>query len=157
MFRALATTALVALAVLTGSQMASAADYTPQPPTTPTLAGSTAMAQCVGDVPWITYDVTLTDPDNLSKSHNVDLILTDGTHKIDLALGTLVNNKLSGRVLWPGASTDAQGNPTGWPGWVKVNGQWQQTSDVSSAVDRTVRRPDVCVRSGDGRAGVHRL
>jgi LPXTG-motif cell wall-anchored protein len=36
---------------------------------------------------------------------------------------------LSGRVLWPGAAVDANGEPTDWPGWIFQNGQWVQADD----------------------------
>ncbi|GAA3771107.1 hypothetical protein GCM10022240_24120 [Microbacterium kribbense] len=110
------------------SPVASQNNYTPHTPTVPSLAGSTALAECVGDVPWIVYSVTLTDPDNQSTGHTAKLVLTDGSQSHTITLGKLVNNKLSGRVLWPGASLDSSGDPNGWPGWEYRNGQWVQTS-----------------------------
>lgn len=101
--------------------------YTPTEPVEPTLAGSTAVGECNKDVPWINYSVTLTDPDNQSTGHTARLVLTDGANTATILLGDLVNGHLSGRVLWPGASVDAQGNATGWPGWVFVDGQWVET------------------------------
>ncbi len=35
----------------------------------------------------------------------------------------------SGTLLWPGAAMDSNGNPTAWPGWEYVNGQWVQVDD----------------------------
>lgn len=103
--------------------------YTPDEPQTPTLAGSTAVGECVKDVPWISYSVALTDPDHQSTGNFARLVLTDGTNSHTIDLGTLVDGKLSGSVLWPGASTDGAGNATGWPGWEFVGGEWKTTTD----------------------------
>ncbi len=103
--------------------------YTPGTPTTPTLSGSTAGVACVKNAPYIQYSVTMTDPDNAATGHTAYLLLADAQgHSVDLQLGTLVNNRLSGSILWPGASVDANGNGTGWPGWVMSAGAWQQTT-----------------------------
>ncbi|WP_164743544.1 LPXTG cell wall anchor domain-containing protein [Microbacterium sulfonylureivorans] len=98
--------------------------YTPTQHQAPTLGGSTAVGECDRDVPWILYAVTLTDPDNQATSHTARLVLTDGVNSTTLELGELVDGELSGRVLWPGASVDDEGNATGWPGWAYVDGQW---------------------------------
>lgn len=132
MRKTLAATAL-AIAIVGMSAGAAVAaegdDYTPETPPTLTLAGSTAATECVGDVPWIDYSVEMTDPDNLAKGHTAFLRLSDGANQVDLALGALkADNTLSGRILWPGASVDAQGNGTGWPGWAFVDGAWVETT-----------------------------
>jgi LPXTG-motif cell wall-anchored protein len=104
--------------------------YTPDEPQDPILAGSSAVGECVGDVPWIDFSVVLTDPDGQSTGETAQLILTDANNAantVTMELGRLVNNELSGRVLWPGASIDAEGNPTGWPGWAFVDGEWVET------------------------------
>lgn len=146
MFRRVAVALVAAAAIaLTASSAASAADngdqnssssttastnYTPRTPTQPTLDGSTVTTQCVRDVPWISFTVGLIDPNDLSTSHTARLVITDGAHhSVVVPLGDLVDNKLSGRVLWPGAAVDKKGNAAGWPGWVEQNGQWVQTDD----------------------------
>jgi LPXTG-motif cell wall-anchored protein len=102
--------------------------YTPVTPDTASLAGSTASGVCENGAPYITFDVTMTDPDNTATSHEVHLVLTDGTHTDDITLGTLdAQNKLSGTILWPGASVE-NGVATGWPGWATINGQLVQTN-----------------------------
>jgi len=98
--------------------------YTPDNPDEPTLAGSFAVGECESDVPWISYNVTLTDPDNQSTSDEVYLVITDGVNTVEIFLGTLVDNQLSGRILWPGASVDDNGVANGWPGWAFENGEW---------------------------------
>lgn len=101
--------------------------YTPNEPTEPTLAGSLAVGECNGDVPWIKYSVTLTDPDDQATSNTARLVLSDGSNSTTIVLGDLVDGQLTGRALWPGASVDAAGNPTGWPGWAFVDGKWVET------------------------------
>jgi len=122
-FFALAVAAVVALGAPTAAY-AESDDYTPTNPATPTLAGSTAVGVCEKDAPWIAYNVTLIDPDAQATSNVARLVLTDGTNTSTITLGTLVNGSLSGRALWPGASVNAAGEATGWPGWAFENGQW---------------------------------
>ena len=123
MFRkSLAAAAVSALMILGGAGSAMAADdgvsgYTPVTPTAASLAGSTASGVCVNGAPYITFNVVMTDPDNVAKDHAVYLILSDGTHTDKIHLGKLdADNKLSGKILWPGASVE-NGVATGWPGW----------------------------------------
>lgn len=122
-FLALAVAAVVALGA-PAAAYAEPDDYTPTNPATPTLAGSTAVGICEKDAPWIAYNVTLIDPDAQATSNEARLVITDGTNTSTIVLGTLVNGSLSGRVLWPGASVNAAGEATGWPGWAFENGQW---------------------------------
>lgn len=104
-------------------------DYTPDDPTTPSLAGSAAIGECARDVPWINYSVQLNDPDSISTSNTAVLVLTNGTDSVEIALGELVDNSLSGRVLWPGASVDGNGVANGWPGWTQnSSGAWVETN-----------------------------
>ncbi|WP_395243569.1 hypothetical protein ACGGZK_15760 [Agromyces sp. MMS24-K17] len=110
---------------------------------TPTLDGSVATGECRADVPWITYRVALFDPDALSTSRTVYLILTDGGANTEtIELGELGDDGvLEGETLWPGASVDEDGNPTGWPGWeqladgtwVETDGNFAWTRDITTA------------------------
>ncbi|WP_235934516.1 InlB B-repeat-containing protein, partial [Agromyces humi] len=95
----------------------------------PTLTGSVATGVCEADVPWITYSVALTDPDEQATSRLVTLVLSDGTNSERLELGELrEDNTLTGKVLWPGASVAEDGvTPTGWPGWEKIGDAWVET------------------------------
>ncbi|MBN9189387.1 MAG: cell wall protein [Microbacterium sp.] len=130
MFRKLAAAVAVAAALtiaLPTAALAADDNYTPSTPTAPTLAGSSAAGACEGNVPWITYKVTMTDPDNQATSHTAYLVLSDGTNTTSILLGDLVDNQLSGKVLWPGASVGADGKGTSWPGWEQKDGQWVQT------------------------------
>lgn len=131
MFRkTLSVVAVAAIIAVSAPVAASAAEedpYTPEEPTAPTLAGSVAVGECIANVPYISYDVSLTDPDDQSPSHDASLVLSGGGNTYSIPLGTLVDNHLSGTVLWPGASVDGAGNPTGWPGWDFVGGEWVET------------------------------
>lgn len=102
--------------------------YTPDDPTAPSLSGTTAIGECMADVPWISYSVQLTDPDAQVTTDDATLVITSGANTVSVPLGTLVDGQLSGTVLWPGASVDANGVATGWPGWEKVGNDWVQTN-----------------------------
>jgi len=125
MRRTLAAAALTLAAVaLTSGTAFAADDYTPDTPPTDTIAGSTATATCVDGVPWIDYSITLTDPDGEAKSHTAYLRLSKGGESVDLKLGELVDDKLSGSIVWPGAAADG----SAYPGWTKSGGAWTETS-----------------------------
>ena len=120
--------AAAAVLVVPGAAQAADDSYTPSTPTAPTLSGSAAFVECVGNVPWIQFEVDAVDPDNQMSHQQVSLYLANGANSVELQLGTLSNNHLSGRVLWPGAATDGAGNGTAWPGWEQVNGEWVETA-----------------------------
>lgn len=127
--RKIASITLIAAAMIVTPMAANAEVYTPPTPRAgPTLAGSVAEGICDGDVPWISYSLSLTDPAQQSTSHTAYLTMSDGTNSTQLLLGEIVDGKLSGRILWPGASVDSAGKPAGWPGWAQVNGMWVQTT-----------------------------
>ncbi len=114
---------------VSASPSPSASQYPPDKPTQPSLAGSSVVPACEQDVPWISYEVVLTDPNNLSTGNTATLVLTDGTNTESIPLGTLVNNRLSGTVLWPGASVGPDGRGNGWPGWTTdANGEYVETT-----------------------------
>ncbi|KQZ07796.1 cell wall protein [Agromyces sp. Root1464] len=95
----------------------------------PTLTGSFATGVCEADSPWITFDVEMTDPDSQSTGNTASLVMTDGTNTETIVLGDLENGSLSGKVLWPGASVDADGKANGWPGWALVGDKWIEVDD----------------------------
>jgi hypothetical protein len=74
----------------------------------------------------------VTDPDGQLTGSNARLIFVDPNGvETDyvIELGTItVDELLEGRVLWPGASVDGDGNPTGWPGWeLNASDEWVET------------------------------
>ncbi|WP_345752374.1 cell wall protein [Microbacterium rhizophilus] len=120
-----------ALALLVGASPAPDAGdvYVPEEPVEPSL-NVTAFAECVTDAPWISYDVTLVDPDDRSTSHDVSLVFTEGGRRLEVPLGPLGDdNRLAGRILWPGATVDAAGAGSDWPGWVQQGGEWVDVGD----------------------------
>jgi uncharacterized repeat protein (TIGR01451 family) len=106
---------------------------TPTAPPPPTSITITANPVCVNDTPYLDYNVTPVGftPDNLA---TIEWIGSD-----NVVVETLSNQPLTGgRLLWPGAAVDGDGNPTAWPGWDFVDGSWV-------AVPTTVR-PGATVR-----------
>ena len=99
--------AAAAVLVVPGAAQAADDSYTPSTPTAPTLSGSAAFVECVGNVPWIQFEVDAVDPDNQMSHQQVSLYMANGANSVELQLGTLSNNHLSGRVLWPGAAERA--------------------------------------------------
>jgi len=109
------------------AETADVGQYPPPPPrSAPSLVGSTLSVACVRDVPVISYHVVLSNP-AAATSHTAVLVITDGTNRVELTLGDVSSGELSGTILWPGASVDASGQGTGWPGWVYKNGTWVET------------------------------
>lgn len=111
-------------------------DYTSHDLDDPTLGGTSVVPACEADVPWINYEVILTDPDGTADpgpdgKFTATLTLSDGVHSWTQVLGDLGSDLyLAGTVLWPGASVDpATGKGNGWPGWVFVDGKWVETED----------------------------
>lgn len=123
--RKYALSAVLAVLMLSGGATAAAAadtdGYGPDTPPSPSLSGTMVAPSCEANVPWIDYSVVL---DGIATSHTARLVLSDGSQTTTIPLGELVNGRLSGRVLWPGASVDANGVGNGWPGWAFENGQW---------------------------------
>ncbi|WP_206743356.1 gliding motility-associated C-terminal domain-containing protein, partial [Flavobacterium sp. Leaf82] len=83
----------------------------------------TANSYCSNNTPYVSYTVTA---DNFTPTDLLTINWLDSANNI---VATQSNMALSGSVLWPGATVDANNNPTDWPGWVLVNGQWTQGND----------------------------
>ncbi|GAA1846613.1 LPXTG cell wall anchor domain-containing protein [Microbacterium koreense] len=130
--RRIVLTSAIAAALLISSPFAAAAvedneGYTPVTPSSPSLAGSTVQADCQNDVPWISYNVQLVDPDAQVTSTTAYLVMTNGAQTHEIELGQLQDNRLSGSILWPGASV-TDGVADGWPGWTRdAAGEWVET------------------------------
>lgn len=105
--------------------------------TPPTLAGTLVSSQCIADVPWINYDIVLTDPDDVSTDDGTATFTFSAaghpglTHTVVIPLDE--DGTTEGRFLWPGASATDNGDgtwtPTGWPGWALVDGEWVSIGD----------------------------
>lgn len=123
-----------------GGQLSSTRDFTleftaPDDCVEPTFDGRTATAaECDNDTPWIDYSVVVNDPDGQLTSTTASITFvhpTDPTKNHTVVLGEVTPGELlEGRILWPGASVDPITNePTGWPGWAFVDGEWVETAD----------------------------
>ena len=76
------------------------------------------LAECIGDTPYLNYDVTL---DNFTST---ELLTVDWLDNSGNVVATFTNLPLTGRMLWPGAILDANGIIVDWPGWVLIDGVW---------------------------------
>ncbi|WP_343618652.1 gliding motility-associated C-terminal domain-containing protein, partial [Flavobacterium sp.] len=83
----------------------------------------TANSYCSNNVPYVNYSVV---PDNFTAANLLTIKWIDSANNV---VATQVNQPLSGTILWPGATVDANGNGTDWPGWVLTNGQWAEGAD----------------------------
>lgn len=133
MKRALAAAAVSLMALGLGAGGAAAApEPVYPPPSAPTLE-VTADALCVGDVPYFEWEATL-DEDELAATGEDSLTITflnpSGPDHV------LNGQPLSGSAMWPGASADADGNGTDWPGWSLVDGTWVEGDEWDWAVPR---------------------
>lgn len=72
---------------------------------------------CLGDIPYIDYELALEGLDPTGKTATLTITDLDGN-----PVDTYADRPLSGRILYPGASAD----PADWPGWKfdKDNNTW---------------------------------
>ncbi|MFT4052126.1 MAG: LPXTG cell wall anchor domain-containing protein [Microbacterium sp.] len=103
--------------------------YAPADPSDPALAGS-IVPICVEGSPWITYSLTLVDPESPSTAHEAVLTLESSTDSATITLGTITaETPLTGRVAWPGTS-DA------WTGTVAA------TADAGATLETSLSYPE---------------
>jgi hypothetical protein len=88
-------------------------------------------ALCVDDAPYLDYTVTPVGftPDG---SATIRFIGSD-----TVAVQTLTEQPLSGRLLWPEAGIDSDNRGNAWPGWTRFGGAWVEVP--------TTVRPEVTV------------
>ena len=86
----------------------------------PSLGDLHPTAVCTSNVPYLDYDVTV---NNLPGADKVTItFINPGGPDIVFA-----DQPLSGKILWPGAVLDGQGNIVDWPGWtLNPDGTWTQ-------------------------------
>ncbi len=84
---------------------------------------------CIGEAPFIEYNIK---PIGFTSSGPATLTFIDRNGNV---VETRTVSELSGRIIYPGASVDANGVPTDWPGWKQAeNGEW--IPDDSDAILR---------------------
>src|SRR5690606_33804032 len=116
--------ATVAVAALLGSAGAASAEVLYPPPPEPTLEVS-AGSLCVGDVPYLEWEATHgTDAASAQVASSDDATVTVTFLNPGGPDHVLSGQPLSGQIMWPGASADADGNGTDWFGWKIVDGEW---------------------------------
>lgn len=72
-------------------------------------------AVCVSDIPFLSYSVDFPDAVEV----DITFVNPDGPDLV------YENQPIAGFVLWPGASVE----PPDWPGWILVNGIWEEGDD----------------------------
>ncbi|GAA2455585.1 DUF5979 domain-containing protein [Agromyces soli] len=108
-----------------------------------------ALAMCIANAPWVTYDLTPYNIENVElprivmiwwtpeayaarnpdiPASDIDGILADGAAKVDEIVPPADAQSgvtITGQKLWPGAAVDSAGNGIAWPGWrLLPNGRW---------------------------------
>jgi gliding motility-associated-like protein/uncharacterized repeat protein (TIGR01451 family) len=78
---------------------------------------------CINDVPYFSYKTTA---NNFTPINGLTLTWTDSNNNV---VSTMTNLPLNGKVLWPGAAVDQNGNGTDWPGWVLEGEKWIEAAD----------------------------
>ncbi|WP_348799941.1 DUF7507 domain-containing protein [Flavobacterium adhaerens] len=78
---------------------------------------------CINDVPYLNYSAIAT---NFTPASGLTLTWFDSNNNL---IATMPNLPLSGKVLWPGAIIDENGNGLDWPGWIFANGKWAEAAD----------------------------
>ncbi len=79
---------------------------------------------CIRDTPFVSYSIT---PVNFTPTGGATITLRKFVD--NSLIETKLSQPLSGTFLYPGAAVDNQGNPTDWPGWDFVNGEWIIVND----------------------------
>jgi uncharacterized repeat protein (TIGR01451 family) len=76
-----------------------------------------AFTECVQDAPWLDYTIEARNLDVSGREMQVNWIDADGnvvhTDLVDIAS----DGTVTGRLLFPGAAVDADGDGIAWPGW----------------------------------------
>jgi len=130
----IAALAAAVLVVMVAPTVADAAPpYPPNPPQQSIPLGAVGVV-CESDAPYISYEIT---PEGFPPAEIAALVATltvlDSSGDPvpgSLGGGPFAGQPLEGRVLYPGASVDANGVGNGWPGWKQENGQWVEDPDT---------------------------
>jgi hypothetical protein len=87
---------------------------------------------CLNDAPFVDYDVT-TSAGGATEA-DISWIKNDGSEEV---VETLLNQPLSGSILWPGASV-VNGVAVAWPGW-SCDAQGQNCSQINDGLRPTMK------------------
>jgi LPXTG-motif cell wall-anchored protein len=87
--------------------------------------------ECIGTAPYIRYTIV---PRGFTPATNqAKLVIKDRNGNV---IATQTVSSLSGSIIWPGASVDASGNATDWPGWKRADDGVSWIPDPSDAFVR---------------------
>jgi uncharacterized repeat protein (TIGR01451 family) len=80
---------------------------------------------CVGNAPYLHYDITISNVDLVVNSV-VTFQWAPAAGPVESFATTLANAAptMSGNILWPGATVNGLGQATDWPGWTFAGGSW---------------------------------
>jgi LPXTG-motif cell wall-anchored protein len=145
---------IAALAQTTDPTEASAAPASTNYVTT-TTAGERSLdvsgfsPQCIRDAPFVEYTIVPVGFTPVSSGATLVVSAANGT-----LVETLQVDNLSGQFIWPGATVDAAGNATDWPGWKLADDGVSWIPDPSDAFVRDGLTIEVTVDSVTATATV---
>ena len=88
-------------------------------------------AECIRDAPFVKYTIVPVGFTPVGSGATLVVSTANGTFT-----ETLQVSNLSGQFIWPGASVDAAGNATDWPGWMLAEDGESWIPDPSDAFVR---------------------
>lgn len=83
-------------------------------PRTPDIDGSVVAEHCTADAPYLRYEIVVNDPDGVLAGKDTATITFINPNGKNWTTTVKVG---AGMQLWPGATVDASGKATAWPGW----------------------------------------
>jgi choice-of-anchor A domain-containing protein len=81
---------------------------------------------CLLDAPYLDYEVEANFETN-GMLASIEWLTPDGE-----VVRKLTNQPLQGRLLFPGAAVNQNGEGIAWPGWKVINGRWEQVEDENA-------------------------
>ncbi len=108
--------------------VAEGGDYVTTTVPNPSIDVSGFSPECIGDAPFIRY--TIVPMGFTPTSTEATLVIKDRNGNL---VETQTVSSFSGTIVWPGASVDAAGNATDWPGWKLADDGVSWIPDTSDA------------------------
>ncbi len=115
-------------------------DYVTTTVPEPSIDVSAFSPECIRDAPFIRY--TIVPVGFTPATTQATLVIKDRNGNV---VETVTVNSFSGSIIWPGASVDAAGNATDWPGWQLADDGVSWIPDPSDAFLREGLIIDVTV------------
>lgn len=105
----------------------------------------TAFTECVQDAPWLDYSIEARNLDVSGRTMHVNWLAADGTVVHTDEIDIDVDGTVAGRLLFPGAAVDANGDGIAWPGW-RAAGPGEEPEWENLVLDETL--PSFALRTG---------